>query len=208
MVSLGQGSLLNEIGDDLEFAYFPHGGTVLLLTAMRDGKSIATATIGRDGIVGGMAGLGLHTTLTRAMVQVPVVASQIAVGPFRHAVKESEALRDLLVRWSEVLLCQVQMTAACHVLHPIEARLARSILQAGDRIEPDLIPLTQQLLSEMLGARRSTIGEVAGRFQADGLIRYRRGILKIADRPRLEAAACECYAAMKDNAALLLPVRQ
>ena len=192
-ISLEQGVVLNEPGDEMESIIFPHSGMVSLLAIMKDGSAVETATIGREGVVGAMAGLGLHTTLTRSVVQTPFVASQITAAQFRKAVEQSSELRDVIVRYNDALLGQVQITAACNALHPIQARLARWILQTKDRVDGEIIPLTQQLLSEMLGVRRSSVSEVATQLQAAGLIRYTRGSIEITNREGLEKAACECY---------------
>jgi CRP-like cAMP-binding protein len=173
---------------------------ISLLAIMADGKGVETATVGREGVVGAMAGLGLHLPLTRAVVQTPLVVSRIAAAPFRRAVQASPALRDIIVRYNDVLLGQVQVTAACNALHPIQKRLARWILQTRDRIDTDMVPLTQELLSEMLGVRRSSVSEIARRLQTAGLIRYSRGTIEIVNRRALEAAACECYGIIRNQA--------
>lgn len=193
VVSLEPGIVLNEPGDEPERVYFPHTGMISLLAVMADGKLAETATVGREGVVGAMAGLGQHITQTRAVVQAPLVTSRIAVEPFRRAVHASLPLRDMIVRYNDALLGQVQITAACNALHTIQRRLARWILQTRDRIDTDTVPLTQELLSEMLGVRRSSISDIAGRLQTTGVIRYSRGSIRIVDRPALEAASCECY---------------
>lgn len=199
VVSLEQGLVLSEPGQEPERVYFPHTGMISLLAIMADGKAVETATVGREGVVGAMAGLGLHIPLTQAVVQAPLVASQIPAAPFRRLVQSSDALRDMIVRYNDVLLGQVQITAACNALHPIQKRLARWILQTRDRIDTDTVPLTQELLSEMLGVRRSSISEIANRLQATGLIRYSRGTIEIVKRAALEAAACECYGLIRDQ---------
>ena len=51
----------------------------------------------------------------------------------------------------------------------------------------------QDFMAQMLAARRSTVTVIAGRLQEAGLIRYRRGLIQVLDRPRLEETACECY---------------
>ncbi len=192
-VSLSQGVVLNEPCTEIEQVIFPHSGMVSLLAVMADGRAVETATVGAEGVVGGMAGFGLRMTITRAVVQTPLVASQIAAAPFRRAVSASPQLRDLLVRYNEALLGQVQVTAACNALHSIHARLARWILQTADRTQGSFVPLTQELISEMLGVRRSSVSEVAVKLQDAGLIRYSRGMIEIIDRPALMEAACECY---------------
>jgi CRP-like cAMP-binding protein len=202
--SFEQGQVLAEPGDETEQVYFPHTGMISLLAVMRDGKAVETATVGNEGVVGAMAGLGLHIALTRAVVQTPLIASHIAAVQFRRLVQGSDALRNLVMRANEMLLGQVQMTAACNALHPIQARLARWILQTRDRVDDNLIPLTQELLSEMLGVRRSSVSEVASALQAAGLIRYSRGSIDIVDRKALEGAACECYETIRRQTELAL----
>jgi CRP-like cAMP-binding protein len=205
LVELDQGVVLHHPGDEVEQVYFPHTGMVSLLAVMKDGRAIETATVGHEGVVGGMAGLGLHNAFTRATVQLPLIASQIAAAQFRKAVQSSEAFRNLVVRSDDALLAQVQVTAACNALHPIEARLARWILQSSDRMIGNGIPLTQELLSQMLGVTRSSVSEVAGKLQSTGFIRYSRGNIEILDRKALMGAACECYETIRDKTAQVVP---
>lgn len=201
-ISLGQGTVLHHPGDEVEQVWFPHEGMVSLLAIMADGRAVETATVGLEGVLGGMAGLGLHKALTRAVVQLPLVASRISAAAFRKAVRLHDPMRNLIVRANDALLGQVQITAACNALHPIEARLARWILQSSDRTIADEIPLTQELLSQMLGVTRSSVSEVASKLQAAGLIRYVRGNIQITNRAGLEQATCECYFAVRDVSGL------
>lgn len=198
-----QNLILCDIGDEVEHVYFPHDGMISLLAVMRDGKAIETATVGREGVVGGMAGLGLHRSLVRAMVQLPMTASRIAASQFRKAAIGSEALRNLSINYNEVLLTQARITAACNALHPVEARFCRWLLQSADRAAGDTVALTQELLAEMLGVRRTSVTEVAGKMQAEGVITYSRGLIRIVDRPSLERLSCECYSTLVEHEATL-----
>jgi CRP-like cAMP-binding protein len=74
----------------------------------------------------------------------------------RQAADQSPAIRDLVVRYNELLFFRVQHSVACNALHPLEARLARWLLQADDCVDGNSIPLTQELLGQMLGVRRTT----------------------------------------------------
>jgi CRP-like cAMP-binding protein len=203
-ITLPLGYVINEPGDEVEFALFPHTGMVSLLAVMRDGSAIETATIGREGAISLMTGLGLHTTLTRAVIQAPVVGSRISAVHFRKLVQDNDELRDLVVRYNEVLLMHVQVTAACNAVHTLEARLSRWILQTRDRVDDDALPLTQELMSNMLGVRRSSVSEVASKLQAANLISYTRGKITILDRPALERYACECYRTINESTAAIL----
>lgn len=194
---LDQGMRLLDAGDEVDAVYFPLNGMLSLLVVMQDGRAIETATVGREGAVGAMAGLGLYVSRVKVVVQLPTVIARVAASQFRKVVAGSPALRDVCVHFNEALLAQARITAACNALHQVDARFCRWLLQTVDRAESDTLSLTQELLSQMLGVRRTSVTEVAGRFQAEGLISYSRGVIRILDRPALEARTCECYETMK-----------
>jgi CRP-like cAMP-binding protein len=202
-VSLPQGVVLYESGDEVDQVYFPLYGMLSLLAVLRDGKAIETATVGREGVVGAMAGLGLYKSLVRVVVQMPVAVSKIAATHFRTAASASDPVRNLCIRYNEVLLSQARVTAACNALHPIEARFCRWLLQSADRSASDTVALTQEFLAEMLGVRRTSVTEVASKVQNTGAITYSRGVIKILDRPALMRMSCECYQTLLDQSAVL-----
>jgi CRP-like cAMP-binding protein len=164
---------------------------------MQHGDAIETATVGREGAIGSLAGFGQRRSHTRAIVQVPGTALRMRTARFRKAAEESPAIRDLICRYCETMLIEVQQTAACNALHDVEARLSRWLLQAYDRTDRNTIRLTHEFLSQMLGVRRPTVTVVAHMLQRAGLIRYHRGNIEILDRAGLEARACECYGIMR-----------
>jgi CRP-like cAMP-binding protein len=202
-ISLAQGIVLFESGDEVDQIYFPHSGMLSLLAVLRDGKAIETATVGREGVVGAMAGLGLYKSLVRVVVQMPLACSKIAATHFRTAATASDPIRNLCIRYNEVLLSQARVTAACNALHPIEARFCRWLLQSADRSASDTVALTQEFLAEMLGVRRTSVTEVASKVQNAGVITYSRGVIKILDRPALMRMSCECYQTLLDQSAAL-----
>ena len=68
-----------------------------------------------------------------------------------------------------------------------------------DRIGDEVMPLTQELLGQMLGSPRSSVSIAASILQRAGMITYTRGNVTILDRNRLATAACECYQIMLDH---------
>src|SRR5687767_3687828 len=75
--------------------------------------------------------------------------------------------------------------------------MARWLLHFRDRVDHDVLPLTQEALSEILGVRRTTVTLLMRNLRASGAIRSdRRGQIEI-DRSRLAAAACECHDTMR-----------
>lgn len=194
-----QGRVLVDMNEEFDQVYFPVSGMLSLVVVMRSGKAIETATVGREGVVGAMAGLGVYKSSVRVVVQLPAVVSLIAASHFRRIVEASKEVRDLCVRYNEELLLQARMAAACNALHPIEARFCRWLLQSSDRAESNTVQLTQEFVAEMLGVRRTSVTEVASNIQKLGLITYSRGVIRIIDRDALEKMSCECYQNLADR---------
>src|SRR5215471_13415536 len=154
---LDRGVMLHDAGEKLEHVYFPHSGMVSMVAVMQSGATVETVTIGRSGVIGASAGLGARLTIARALVQLPGTAAWISASQFHAAAAQSQGLRDLIVRYNDVLLAQVQQSVACNALHGLEARLCRWLLQTHDCIDGNVIPLTQEFLGQMLGVRRTTV---------------------------------------------------
>jgi len=189
----------------MDFIYFPHDSVISLMTLMDGGEAIESATIGREGALGLMAAVSPRESLSRAIVQVPGRASRIGAGPLHDAWKRCEAVRRLIDHHTEALFGHAVQSVACNALHAVEARFCRWLLSCRDRIDSDTVSLTQEFLADMLGVQRTTVTAVARGLQAKGLIRYRRGVVDILDRPGLEAGACECYRAVRRTYERLLP---
>jgi CRP-like cAMP-binding protein len=202
-VRLSQGQVLFEAGDAVDHVYFPHHGMLSLLSVLRDGKAIEIATVGSEGVVCAVAGLGFHKSLVRVIVLASTAASKITATHFRAAATASDAFHNLCLRYNEVLLSQARVTAACNAVHSIEARFCRWLLQCADRSESDTIMLTQEFLAELLGVRRTSVTEVASKVQGTGAISYSRGVIKILDRSVLMRMSCECYQTLLDQSQTL-----
>jgi CRP-like cAMP-binding protein len=203
---LERGRHLYDPGDPVEVVYFPHDCVISLMTLMENGAAIESATVGREGALGLMAAVAPRQSLTRAIVQTSGTATRISASALHDAWERSAALRDLVDRHNEALFGHAIQSVACNALHGVEARFCRWLLSCRDRIDNDTINLTQEFLADMLGVQRTTVTAAAGSLQAKGMIRYRRGVVDILDRPGLEAMACECYAAVRKGYERLLPL--
>jgi len=204
-ITLERGVMLHDVGEEIEHVYFPHTGMVSLVAVMQSGATVETATIGRGGVIGASAALGARWTFGRAIVQLPGSAAWLAAAQFHAAAQECPAIRDLVVRYNDLLLAQVQQSVACNALHALESRLCRWLLQTHDCVDGDAIPLTQEFLGQMLGVRRTTVTIAARLLQSARLIRYRRGLIHIVDRAALEDISCECYAVVRHNTDKVFP---
>ena len=165
---------------------------VSLLVVLKNGNAVETATVGREGVVGAMAGRGLHKSRVRGVIQLASVVARIPVVQFRKAVSTRASIADLCIGYNEVLLDHARVTAACNLSHTVEARFSRWLLQSRDRAESDTVPLTQEFLSEMLGVRRTSLrkSQLRCRSRRDQLFPRH---LKFVDLRKLKAISCECY---------------
>jgi CRP-like cAMP-binding protein len=204
VIELPHATVLFEAGDTIKALYFPHNGIVSIVVDLSSGETIETATIGRDGLVGGSAAIDDDIALNRAVVQVKAVASVVDVATFRTLVQQSDTLHATLALHRQFILAQAQQSAACHAAHPLEARLSRWLLRCHDLLGSDEIPLTQGFLAEMLGVRRTSVTIVARALQQAGFINYRRGHIHLIDLEGLRGRACECYETIKAQGKRLL----
>jgi CRP-like cAMP-binding protein len=196
-VRLKTHQLLHEPGDTIRSAYFCNSGLISILSVFPDGKCVEVGLVGKEGFIGIPLVVGFRTAATRAIVQIEASAFRVDSEVLLSVLRQCPRMERQLHQFSQIMAMQVTQIAACNRLHEVTERLARWLLMSSDRIGSTSVPLTQDLLAQMLGTRRSSVTVAAGMLQKAGLISHTRGSVKIADRKKLEAAACECYGMMQ-----------
>ena len=192
-MALVPGSLLYDPGQPIKRVCFPCSGLVSLLGILPEGHAIDTVTVGRDGAIGLGAALGSPIPWTRAVVQLPGRALEMPATRLAELADRSRSLRAAIARYGDILTGQVQQTVVCNTVHPVQARLCRWLLQARDRSGGDVVTVTQELLSGILGVQRTTVTLVSRVLQAENIVHVRRGHIQIRDVAALERKACSCY---------------
>jgi CRP-like cAMP-binding protein len=201
-ISLVAGQIIYEPGHAISHAYFPEDGVISHVCCPSLDSALEVAMVGREGIAGHAPLLGVPTTVTRVLVQIPGRACRVSVGVLRHLVAESEPFRLAVTRFSQALFDQVTLCAACNIRHTPLERCARWMLMIHDRVEGRDFPITQEFLAYMLGTSRQTVSVVARQLQAKRLIQYGRGRVAVVDRHGLERHACPCYRVISDRLAI------
>jgi CRP-like cAMP-binding protein len=204
VVELPQEMVLFEAGKPVKAIYFPHFGIVSLVVDLASGDMIEAAMVGKDGVVGGSAALNGDLSLNKAVVQLTGRASVVDVDRVRALAESSVVFRTALMRHEQFVMAQAQQSAACNASHAVEARISRWLLRCRDLAGSNDIALTQEFLAEMMGVRRTSVSLVANTLQQAGLIKYRRGHIRVLDVEGLQDAACECYETVKAHANRLL----
>jgi CRP-like cAMP-binding protein len=204
LTELPLGTVLYESGDVMLDVYFPTDAIVSLLYVMEDGRSAEISVVGNEGIVGIALFMGGESTPSRAIVQSAGHAYRLQASSIKSEFKRNTEMHHLLLRYTQSLITQMAQTAACNRHHSIDQQLCRWLLLSMDRLKGNELVMTQELIANMLGVRREGVTESAGMLQAAGVISYRRGHIKVLDRPELERRSCECYAVVKKETDRLL----
>ena len=203
-VELPLGWALYESGGRLDHVYFLTDGIVSLLYVMENGESAEIAITGTEGLVGISLFMGGESTTSRAIVQSEGHAWRLPARFLRTEFERGGELQHALLRFTQALITQMSQTAVCNRHHTVEQQLCRWLLLSLDRLPTNELLMTQELIANMLGVRREGVTEAAGHLQNAGLIHYRRGHIKVLDRPQLEKRVCECYAVVKRESDRLL----
>jgi CRP-like cAMP-binding protein len=191
------GEQVHHPGQPMTEVYFPVT-CVFSIIGLADGRPrVEVGTIGREGMHGIPVFLGRATSPHASFCQIPGYAARLAAAELRDFLAADGALHHALNEFTQATIVQIAQNVVCNGSHPVAERAARWLLTTQDRVAGDEFPLTQEFLSQMLGVRRPTVSETARKLQAEGLIRYQRGVMTILDRPGLERASCDCYAIVK-----------
>jgi len=207
LVSLPLGHVVYEAGGRLQSLYFVVDGIISLLYVMEDGSSAEIAVVGNEGVVGIALFMGGETTSSRAIVQSACHAFELKSDCLKTEFGRGGPLQHLLLRYTQALITQMAQTAVCNRHHSLEQQLCRWLLLSLDRLPSNELTMTQELIANMLGVRREGVTEAAGKLQAEGLIRYKRGHITVLDRGGLERRVCECYASVKKEFERLFPAK-
>lgn len=198
VVQLERWKIIAQPQEEIERVYFPHRGILSFQVDLPEGGTIETGMMGRDGVFGATQALDERVSLNRVTVQAPGEASVISASVFCQVALERPRFRKLVLAYDQFFLSSIQQTAACNAVHTVRQRCCRWLLRmhhlAGERLE-----LTQELLAQMMGVRRTSISAIAQDLQTAGVIRYQRGRITIRDAAGLRLAACGCEGELSNH---------
>jgi|SRR5579871_2907654 len=187
--------VLHKSGEPFRVVYFLNGGVASITTALSDGTTVEAATVGDEGMLGVEAFLSADAVAPgETLIQVPDTSAEIMnVDDFRREVAAPGPFRELVGRYTQIVIAQMMQSTACNALHQVPQRAARWLLMTHDRMHEQDFHLSHEFLAIMLGVQRPTVSVVAAALQQAGLIRYTHGRVTVRNRKGLEAASCECY---------------
>jgi len=192
-VELPRHEVLFKEDDPIKYAYFPTSGLISMLVASRNGDTLAIALVGSEGLIG--VPLALRSTVMpyKVVVQIPGKALKINAEVFKQELQQAQEFEDRLLKYSNSRLNEMVQSLLCSRFHSLETRFCYALLVACDRIGSDTLVMTHEMISDMMGASRTSVTKVANDLRDAGLIRYRREKITVSNREGIGRLACECY---------------
>jgi CRP-like cAMP-binding protein len=204
-ISCQRAQVLMDADSALDHVFFPNSGVVSVVAVYADGSIIEMATVGREGFTDVQAVFGAKRSSVQLLVQIPGSAARMSRAAFTRAMQSMPSFRSLMDAYAQAFLEQVMVSVACNGAHSLKQRLARWLLMMRDRSDSDTLPITQDLLADMLGVQRPSISNAAQELERAGLIERGRRQVTILDRQGLTKASCECYLLVRSRLAFHLP---
>lgn len=205
LVPMALGWTISESGDHVNYLHFPVSGIISLIYELEDGSSSEIALVGNEGMVGISIFMGGESMPSSTVVQSPGQAYRMSRKTMKREFSTGGKIQLLSLLYTQALLAQTSQTAVCNQHHSLDQQLCRWLLMSLDRLHKNNLVITQELIASLLGVRRESITQAAGKLQKDGLIDYARGRITVIDRAKLEGRACECYSSVKLEYERLLP---
>ena len=204
LVSLSVEEILYHPGASITSVYFPLTCVISMMTEMKNGGTIEIATVGKEGVLGIPAFLGIDVAVARGVTQAPGEALRMSVKDFSEAAENDELFDIILRRYTHALLMQIALSGGCNSLHSVQERYARWLLMMHGRTNVDVFAFTQEFLSRMLGVSRARVNIVTGALEKAGRIKHSRNQITVLDWKGLEASSCDCYRIIKEEFARVL----
>ena len=199
-VSLVAGEMLYKLDQQMRYAYFPETAIVSHLYILTEGGMTEADMVGHEGMTGLSAVFNVPPPSYMSEVSISGSALRARVDVLRQEFARGGTLQQILVKFAAARIALLSRRAVCNGNHRVEERLCTWLLMMHDRAGEQPLALTHERISRHLGTRRAGVTSAATVLRDRGVINYTRGLIHITDRAALEAAACECYPAVRESA--------
>ncbi|MFI5029737.1 MAG: helix-turn-helix domain-containing protein [Reyranellales bacterium] len=185
--TLSAGQVLEEKDRRTQHLHFPIGAMVSL-EAGAGKQRMQVALVGHEGMVGTSLLLDGNAA-NRAVVQFDGLAWRVPANDLVGCLEDNRDLHLQLLRGVNAFVARLSMTALANGQGTIEQRLARWLLTATERLDTDLLAITHDALSQVLGVRRAGVTVALHVLEGKHALRSERRRIRLLDREALIAAA-------------------
>lgn len=185
-------------GEPINYVYFPETMVVSEYQIVEDGRTVETALIGNEGMIGSIP---IFPNRAAANWFQPVVGGsalkidiEIFTGEFY-----SDAFHRALYLFFESYIKQVSQRVVCLCFHQIEARLCNWLLMLYLRSKSSRYLLSHEEIARSIGVHRPSITQTVKNLRKKGLINYGRREIVVLDWNKMRENACECFELIKSS---------
>lgn len=194
-VALKERQVIETPGQRIEYVYFLDSGLASVVAANGEGHRIEVGVIGKESMTGMPLVMGDDRSQASIYMQISGYGHRIAALALTEAMQVSPGLSAMMLKSAHAFMIQTVHTALANGRARLDARLARWLLMARDRLDNDTVSLTHEFLAAMLGVRRAGVTVALNGFAQRGLVAMRRGQITLLDRPGIEQVAGSFYGA-------------
>jgi len=192
-VVLPAGQTLARSGDAVTTAYFPDRGVIAWISEMATGHHVGVASVGAEGVVGINRIVAIPRHPYHIVALLESAGHRLPVDALQRTFEECEAFRASVLAQIGRQLLEVSSLVACSRVHSHRQRLARWLMTMSDKAQKASLPVTHEVLAQLVGGPRSAVTVALREFSARGAITRVRGRVEILNRSALTRQACECY---------------
>ena len=192
-VLLPAGQTLARPGDPITHAYFPDSGVIAWVSEMASRHHVAVASVGAEGVVGISRLLSIPRHPYRVVALLESAGHRLPIDALWRTFDEFDGFRSAVLAHIGRHLIEVASLVACSRVHSHRQRLARWILVMTDKADEQAIPMTNDVLAQVVGGPRHAMTVALNELRAKGAVAHLRDTVEILDRSVLIAHACECY---------------
>jgi CRP-like cAMP-binding protein len=141
--------VLETANEPIQQVYFADSGFASIVAKDAD-RETEVGIIGREGVTGLPVLLGDEQSPNDTFIQLAGSGHLLPVDALRSGIEKSRTLRATLLRFVHAMAIQMANTALANSKVKVDARLARWLLMAHDRVDGDQVELTHEFLALML----------------------------------------------------------
>jgi len=198
-VEIHLGDVIDRPGEPIQNLYFPLGAAISMTDIIDEHHTVEVTITGSEGCSGASVVQGSDRAVCMAMVQIGGPAVGVQAATLKAHLSRLPYLQGALQRYNALLLRHAVISVGCNRFHSHQQRLARWLMAHQDRTGLKTFPFTLEFLGAQVGLDRSTLAELVGEFQRQGIVTKEHRTITIADHDRLTAASCECFAHCKES---------
>jgi CRP-like cAMP-binding protein len=177
---------------------FVTAGCVSITLKMEDGSTPEVGLMSREGLLGYQLLLGAESLSSGHLMHGGGTGIIVPRQHLQMLFAEDAEFRTRILELTLAQTSAARQLTACSTVHEAEQRLARWLLSVSNSLGSTTVPVKQEVISLMLGVRRTTVSLVNTKLEREGVIRTRRGTVTVLDRHELVRRSCECSTALID----------